>query len=329
MESAFPDGWSEAQVDAQRSLWTLLDSHLPGALQEGLLLPASRRDVATVLSLAHRSRALIRVPGSTTPVLPGVPTLDLRRMNALLKFDDQSRIAHVQAGMRVHTLEDELRRRGLSLGAHSIARDFTVGEWLARGARGARDLDDDPVDQVISGAEWVLPDGQEVHVRPAPRRAVGPDLLSALIGARGRLGVIVGVHVCARRRVQSESIGYLFPTRDGASAALAWVRGRGVRPLRAYIQMTAEGSALRLKMPALDGPDAIDSTDELARAWRDVVSEVAKEFGGVKIAKRDLPNAKPREAPPESAIVDALSRRLDARAVLRLGDRANPQDAPG
>ena len=181
---------------------------LPGALQEAdggaVILPTSRDQVALALSLAHQYRQALRTPGQ--PARAGAIAVDLQRMTDVIKFDEPSRIAHVQAGMRVHALEDELRRRGLSLGAHSSARDFGVGEWLALGAPGARDNADDPVDQIVAGLEVVLPDGREVLLRPAPRRAVGPDLVAAFIGARAALGERMGAEEGERVHVGGPGI---------------------------------------------------------------------------------------------------------------------------
>ena len=286
---------------------------LPGAFEEAdggvVILPGNRDQVALALALAYQYRQQLRVPGQ--PASDGRTdafVLDLMRMTDVIKFDEPSRIAHVQAGMRVHALEDELRRRGLSLGAHSSARDFEVGEWLALGAPGARDNADDVVDQIVAGLEVVLPDGRPIAIRPAPRRAVGPDLVSAYIGARGRLGVIVGAHVVARLRVESTPVGYLFPTRDGAEQALAWIRGKGVRPLRAYVQDAPEGSALRLKLATGDG---------VAEACREVARATAVALGGVLIdAKLELPKARAPQGAPASAIVTELAARLDPRGVL-------------
>jgi alkyldihydroxyacetonephosphate synthase len=286
---------------------------LPGALQEAderaVILPANRDQVALAMALAYQYRQGLVVPGQATdPARPDATALDLGRMTASIKFDEPSRIAHVQAGMRVHALEDELRRRGLTLAAHSSARDFGVGEWLALGAPGARDKADDPVDQVVAGLELVLPDGRLVSIRPAPRRAVGPDLVSAFIGARGRLGVIVGAHLVARLRVESEAVGYLFPTRDGAEQALAWIRGKGVRPIRAYVQDAPEGSALRLKLATGDG---------VAEACREVAAATALGLGGVLIdAKLELPKARAPQGAPASAVVSELATRVDPRGVL-------------
>ncbi|MEZ4328396.1 MAG: FAD-dependent oxidoreductase [Polyangiales bacterium] len=286
---------------------------LPGALQEAdgraVILPANRDQVAMAMALAYQNRQALSVPGQGPGAArEGAIPLDLSRMADVIKFDEPSRIAHVQAGMRVHALEDELRRRGLSLGAHSSARDYGVGEWLALGAPGARDNADDPVEQVVAGLELVLPDGRPVNIRPAPRRAVGPDLVGALIGARGRLGVIVGAHVVARLRVESTPVGYLFPTREGAEQALAWIRGKGVRPIRAYVEDAPEGSALRLKLATGEG---------VAEAFREVARQTATGLGGVLIdAKLELPKARAPQGAPASAVVAELAARLDPRGVL-------------
>ena len=90
--------------------------------------------------------------------------------------------------------------------------------------------------------------------------------------------------------------------------ALAWIRGKGVRPLRAYVQDAPEGSALRLKLATGDG---------VAEACREVARATAVALGGVLIdAKLELPKARAPQGAPASAIVTELAARLDPRGVL-------------
>lgn len=59
--------------------------------------------------------------------------------------------------------------------------------WIGRGMPGLPDRYADPVYAPIAGFTAVIA-GRRVHLRGAPRRAVGPDLSALLVGALGAFG---------------------------------------------------------------------------------------------------------------------------------------------
>lgn len=282
---------------------------LPGALQESdgraLLLPRGTLEVATAVRLARSFRAPLVLPGASRE-RPGVP-IDLRRMSDLLAFDGTSRIVHAQAGISVAVLELELRKRELTLGLVPPLPEAPLGVWLVEGAPGRRPHTADPVDQLISGLEMVLPDGSEVSIRPAPRRAVGPDLVSAMPCARGRLGIVTSAHLVLRTRWPSTELAFFFPDRPRAEAALAWICGRGVRPASMAVVEAPEGAALRLR---------IEGSDRLADASMAVVRRTSSEFSGVEIAVDEAPSLRPPKAPLASPLALELASRLDPDGVF-------------
>jgi alkyldihydroxyacetonephosphate synthase len=286
-----------------------LRAKLAGAVEEAggrtVVHPASAAELAAVVQLARRHRAPLDPPGATGR--PQAVAVELDRMSGIVAVDDASQIVHVQAGARLAAVEDELRRRGLTLATDGAPDDETVGGWLARGAPGARDHEDDPVDQVVAGLEAVLPDGAELAIRPAPRRAVGPDLVSAMIGARGRLGILTGAHLVARRYAPSRDCFFLFPTRAAAESARAWMRGRGVRPAATRIADAPEGASLRVR---LQGENA------LLAARVETARRTAIERGGAEIDPVEAPALRDTPTSAESEIVLALARRLDPDGIL-------------
>ena len=62
-------------------------------------------------------------------------------------------------------------------------------------------------------------------IRPAPRRAVGPDLLALLSGAEDQIGVVHTATLCVRRRAAPEARALPFaierspPVSDGERSA--------------------------------------------------------------------------------------------------------------
>lgn len=286
-----------------------LDRELPGAFQESdgriCILPKSSGEVGTAARLAGELGAKLVAPGGAHA--EGAIPLDLRRMSAIIAIDDTSHLAHVEGGARIPAIELELRRRNLTLGIEGTLPEETVSAWLASGAPGARDHADDPVDQLVAGMEAVLPDGRELDIRPAPRRAVGPDLVSALVGARGRLGVITGAHLVARRRTDTVELAFRFPTRAAAEAARAWIRGRGVRPASTAIVEADGDLVLRLRL---------EGSTPLREAAIDLARRVAAERGGVAVDPPTAPMRARAVAPPESDIVRRLAARIDRAGVF-------------
>ncbi|MFW6067348.1 MAG: FAD-binding oxidoreductase [Myxococcota bacterium] len=276
---------------------------LPGTLEEdgstALLLPRSAHEVAVAMQLARRLDGPVIVPGGEAQ--EGAVHLDLRRLGEVIAFDDASRLVHVQGGMEVSALEDALRARGLTLGMTEAAPDVALCEWLAVGAPGSRDHADDPVDQLVAGLEVVLPDGRPLAIRPAPRRAVGPDLTSAQVGARGALGVIIGAHLVVRARRAAQEVAHVFPTREAAESARAWIRGRGVRPAHTRVVDVAEGSVLHVRLEA---------EGALARASLAVVAKTARERNGVPYPADEVPQPRAADAPPAAPIVHLLGDAL-------------------
>ena len=86
-------------------------------------------------------------------------------------------------------LEDLLNRQALTLGlTGAVDTTCPVAEWIARGVPGTFNRWHDPVDQVVAGLVATLTTGEELSIRPEPRRAVGPDLLALFSGAGERVG---------------------------------------------------------------------------------------------------------------------------------------------
>lgn len=119
----------------------------------------------------------------------------------MIELDQESLLVHASASEIVAKLEVELSLHGLTLDARAEAT-MTVGEWISTGARGARDPWLDPADHLVAGFTATFGD-EPVSIRPAPRRATGPDLFALLFGQRGRVATLhdvwlrvhrVGVH---------------------------------------------------------------------------------------------------------------------------------------
>jgi alkyldihydroxyacetonephosphate synthase len=113
--------------------------------------------------------------------------------------DETSLLVHAHGETKLARVEAVARARGLGLRIADMDGETTVADYLARGAPGSPDPWEDPVDHVVAGFVAGLPGGDELVVRPGPRRAVGPDLYALFHGMRDRVGRVRSAHLRLHR----------------------------------------------------------------------------------------------------------------------------------
>lgn len=97
-----------------------------------------------------------------------------------MNLDRVSMLAEVTASATVADVERELVAERLTLGLVSVPAT-TVADWIASGAPGARSPWSDPADHLVAGYVATF-EGRRIEIRPAPRRATGPDLFALVFG---------------------------------------------------------------------------------------------------------------------------------------------------
>lgn len=292
----------------------LVRRELSRALEErdeaAILLPRSATEVGWLVRTALELGAELAAPGDAQASARGIP-IDLRRMTDVVAFDHTSHLVHVQGGVSVASLERELRRRELTLALRGTPSEEPLGAWLARGAPGGRDHADDPVDQLVAGLELVLPDGTLLDIHPAPRRAVGPDLIGAMLAGGTGLGIVTAAHLVAHRLAPRTELAFLFPSKTDAETALAWIRGRGARPAGAVVATTPEGGGLRV---TFSGPS------QLVASFVDVARRTAAERRGAEVEPGEVAASTGRALPsatsePIAELVSRIAARIPRRTT--------------
>jgi alkyldihydroxyacetonephosphate synthase len=198
MEDRYDAAWRAALDAAIASGGTLSHHHgvgrskapkLGGELGLGVDIVHALRGAFDPAGIMNPGNLVPREAPARRPVTPPPATPEL---------DAESLLVHVSGASTLAEIERSLAPRGLSLGLGPEApplESTTVDAWIASGARGAPDPWSDPVDHLLAGYTARLLSGAELEVRPAPRRAVGPDLFALFLGMQGRAGAITSARL--------------------------------------------------------------------------------------------------------------------------------------
>lgn len=198
-EAKYDAAWRDALDAAIAAGGTLSHHHGVGRSKA----PRLGAELGLGVEIVHALRgaldpAGILNPGNLVPRSSGGrgPRAELP---ARVVVDDVSLLAHARGTSTLGEVESALASQGLSLRIEGLDAAETVASFLARGAPGAPDPWLDPVDHLVAGFTARLASGDDLVVRPGPRRAVGPDLYALFHGAGERVGVVTSAHLRAHR----------------------------------------------------------------------------------------------------------------------------------
>jgi alkyldihydroxyacetonephosphate synthase len=325
-----------------RDLWprhhfaTRSGETLPSA--PGLVVwPKTADEVAELVRFATR-RSVPVVPfgagsGVCGAVLPREDTivLDLKRMGGLRSTDRESMRMRVEAGALGLPLEEELERRGFTLGHFpSSILCSTAGGWVATRSAGQCSGYYGKIEDMVVSLECVTGTGEIVELE---RRRNGPDLSALVVGSEGSLGVITAATLRLHAApVERAFAAFTFPHLRTGLEAMRAIFQAGLRPAvsRLYDPFDANvARSGRVKRKA-DGPHR-------SPAWRDQALRAAvarasalnkivhgrlgeRAFGGallVLVFERAERGAAAREAARAQKIALELGARDEGEAPAR------------
>ena len=241
--------------------WIALRSGQIRTFPDGVVYPASEQEVRALLEYARKAGVRLipygggtSVVGHINPLPSGVPvlTIDLSRLDRLLKLDETSHLATFEAGVSGPEIENQLNIRGYTLGHFPQSFEFsTLGGWIVTRSSGQQSYHYGRIEALFAGGHIETPTGSmDLPVHPAS--AAGPDLKQVLLGSEGRLGVVTHATLRVRRLPEFEGFyGVFFHNwEEGANA------------VRQIAQAGVGVSMLRLS-------NALETTTTLALSGRD------------------------------------------------------------
>jgi alkyldihydroxyacetonephosphate synthase len=201
-----------------------------------VLSPGSHAEVLALLAhCSERHVAVVPFGGGTSVVgglspsadgFTGVVALDLRRFNALVELDEESRLAVLEPGLRGPEAETLLGERGYTIGHFPQSFEYaTLGGFAATRSSGQASAGYGRFDELVLGLRVATPAGTLTLGR-APKSAAGPDLRQLVLGSEGALGVITSLTVQVRPAPErSVYEGWSFRSfTEGATALRALVQ---------------------------------------------------------------------------------------------------------
>jgi alkyldihydroxyacetonephosphate synthase len=192
----YEQAWSDAMQAALDAGGTLSHHHgvgrskasrVPAELGQGIWLLRAAKAVLDPHGIFNLGSV---VPEGELDLTPAGPPGEQE-----FHIDQESCLATLPGTMTLGESINTLQKQGFTLPLGTGYRaEQSVAQWMATGTPARPDPWNDPADHLIAGFRATLPaERGMVDLRPVPRRAVGPDLISWFVGTEGRFGTIQAV----------------------------------------------------------------------------------------------------------------------------------------
>jgi D-lactate dehydrogenase (cytochrome) len=266
------------------------ESHHHGVLPDAVVFPVSTAEVQAIVAAcaAHGCPmtpfgAGSSLEGHVVPLRHGV-TIDLARMNRIVRLSVEDLDVTVEAGVTRKQLDKHLQSTGLMFPLDPGA-DATLGGMAATRASGTTAVRYGTMREAVLGMTVVTADGRAVKTGTRARKSsAGYDLTRLFVGAEGTLGIITELTLRLHGRPEAvASATSWFDSIEGAVNAVILIVQLGIPVARIELldetQMDAVNRHSRLNRPVAPTlffefhGQSEASVDEQAQAVGDIVAE--------------------------------------------------------
>ena len=295
---------------------------------QAVVFAETEGEVARVVALcaAHRVPVIPYGAGSSLEghllAVRGGISLDVSRMNRVLRVDAQDLTVTVQPGVTRKQLNEALKHEGLFFPIDPGA-DASLGGMAATRASGTNAVRYGTMRENVLGLRFVGANGEVVRTGSrAKKSSAGYDLTRLLIGSEGTLGVITELTVKVHPLPEAVSAAVcFFPGIDAAVRTAMQVIQMGVPIARCELLDTNAIKAVNAhdKLGLKEQPMLLmefHGSESGVAEQAAVVQDVAAEFGGEAFEWATTPEARTRLwTARHHAYLSGLQMRPGCRAV--------------
>jgi glycolate oxidase len=203
-----------------------------------VVLPASTQEVSRCVRLAADLGMPIVPRGAGTGLsggaLPseGALVIGLARMRKILEVDVENRLMRLQPGVINLDVSKHLAPLGYYYAPDPSSQSVcSIGGNVAENSGGAHCLKYGFTVNHVAGLTIVLDRGEIVEIGGSAPDAPGYDLLAAVVGSEGMLGIVTEVVVRFLRKPQAtRTVFATFPSTDEAGDAVSRIIAAGIVP---------------------------------------------------------------------------------------------------
>jgi len=208
---------------------------------DAVVYPGTEDEISALLKLAEDEGIAVTPFCGGSSVVGGVESLDngfsasisvdMRRMDGVIRVSPESRTARFEAGIWGPELEEELKKHGLYLGhAPESFLLSGLGGWIASRGAGRQSTGYGKIEEMVESVRLLTPRGA-IDTRDVPASATGPDLVRMIAGSEGALGIITQATMKVRALPRKYDYrGVLFKEFEGGVRAVREMIHSGVIP---------------------------------------------------------------------------------------------------